>query len=489
MTQNGDGFTSWVINGIFEAVNRGAKVINLSLASTEYEQPLQDAITNAYNRGVLVVAAAGNNDEQGGSNTSPKYPAAMDHVLSVAATMQNDTVAPFSRRGPLVDLAAPGNGLVTTAAGGTYTIASGTSLAAPVVAASAALVIAQGLETSPDAVAAQLVRTGQPLNDGVGGVIRRLNVGLATETAAPYSLGFGGGNSVGVGNLDGNGLEEIVTAAGPGGGPHVRTYSAAMNPIGGGFYAYGPEFSGGVDVAVGDVLPDSPGDEIVTGAGAGGGPHVRVFLGNGSPAPGQAGDGFFAYGPTFTGGVSVAVGDVRPDVPGEEIITGAASSGGPHVRIFSAQGAPLDNGGFFAFDPGFTGGIQVTVGNFDGASGQEIAVAAGPGGGPHVKMFHADGSALNGGFFAYAPGFSGGVDVAAAQVDAGFDEIITVPRSGGGPHLRAFHPSGDPIGGGVFAFNQSITTGLTVAAGGGQIVVGTRGGPTLTRALPISAVT
>jgi hypothetical protein len=413
----------------------------------------------------------------------------MDHVLSVAATLQNDTIANFSRRGPTVDIAAPGNALETTAAGGGYTQASGTSLAAPVVSAAAALVIAQGFDTSPDAVTAQLVRTGVPLNDGSGGVIRRLSVGLATETAAPYGTGFGGGTTVAVGDVDPSGGQEIVTGAGPGGGPHVRVFSAAMNPIGTGFYAYGANFHGGVDVAVGDVLPDIPGDEIVTGAGAGGGPHVRVFLGNGQPAPGQAGDGFFAYGPSFTGGVSVAVGDVRPDVPGAEIVTGAASSGGPHVRVFSANGTPLDNGGFFAFDPGFSGGVQVAVGNFDGADGLEIAVAAGPGGGPHVKLFHADGSALGGGFFAYDPGFTGGVDVAATQVDGGFDEIITVPRAGGGPHLRAFHSTGESIGGGVFAYDPSVNTGLTVAAGTAQIVVGTHGAPTLARALPISAVT
>src|SRR5205085_8275108 len=103
------------------------------------------------------------------------YPAAMDHVFSVAATQQNDTVAGFSRRGSTVDIAAPGNGLVTTQVGGGYGLASGTSLAAPLVSAAAALVIAQGDEPSPDAVAAQLVRTGLPISDGAGGVIRRLN--------------------------------------------------------------------------------------------------------------------------------------------------------------------------------------------------------------------------------------------------------------------------------------------------------------------------
>jgi thermitase len=489
---NGEGFTSWVINGVDEAVRRGVKIINLSLASTIYEQQLQDAITRAYNAGVLVVAAAGNNDDQGGTPTSPKYPAAMDHVLSVAATIQNDTVASFSRRGPLVDIAAPGNALFTTLLGGGYGQASGTSVAAPLAAAAAALLIAQGMgtEAKPDAVIAQLIRSGVPIADGSDGVIRRLQAGIATQTAAPYGLGFGGGDFVAIGDLDGDAPgQEIVTAAGPGGGPHVRVFSAAMNPLPTGFYAYGANFHGGVDVAVGDVLTDFPGDEIVTGAGPGGGPHVRTFLANGTPAPGQAGDGFFAYGPTFSGGVSLAVGDVRPDVAGDEIITGAATNGGPHVRVFSANGAPLGDG-FMAFDPHFIGGVSVAVGDFDGAnSGLEIAVAAGPGGGPHVRIFRSDGSALGGGFFAYAPNFAGGVRLAATQIDAGLDEIITVPRTGGGPHLRAFRADGAPIGGGVFAYDSNIGSGLTVAAGANQIVVGTRAGLTLARALTLHAVT
>ena len=488
---NGEGFTSWVINGIDEAIRRGAKVINLSLASTVYEQQLQDAINRAHANNVLVVAAAGNNDDQGGSTTSPKYPAAMEHVLSVAATVENGALAPFSRRGPHVDIAAPGNGLLTTQPGGGYVLASGTSVAAPLAAAAAALLMAQGhgAEATPDAVTQQLIRSGVPIADGTGGIIRRLQAGTATQTAAPYGLGFNGGNSVAVGEIDSAaGGEEIVTGAGPGGGPHVRLFSAAMNPLFGGFFAYEPGYHGGVDVAVGNVLADLERDEIVTGPGAGGGPHIRTFLGHGAPAPGQAGSGFFAYEPGFSGGVSVAVGDVRPDVAGAEIITAPGPGGGPHVRVFTADGTPL-GGGFMAFDPGFTGGVSVATGEFDDASaGEEIAVAAGPGGGPHVKVFRADGSALGGGFFAYGGDFTGGVRVAATQLDAGLEEIITVPRAGGGPHLRAFRSNGSALGGGIFAYDPSFTVGLTVAAGAAQIVVGTRGGPGLTRALPLAAV-
>lgn len=482
----GEGFTSAVVNGINQAADRGAKVINLSLATTVYEQPLQDAITSAYNRGVLVVAAAGNNDEQGGSNTSKKYPAAMDHVLSVAATVQNDTVATFSRRGPWVDMAAPGNALVTTSAGGGYAAASGTSMASPMVAGAAALLIAQGYEPSPDAITAQLVRTGQPINDGVGGVIRRLNVGNATETTSPYGTGFPGGNSVAMGELDGGSAgKEILTGAGPGGGPHVRMFSGQMNPIGGGFFAFPTSFKGGVDLAVGDVLPDVEGNEIVVAAGPGGGPHVRTFTAQGAPAPGAAGNGFFAYGGGFNGGVSVAVGDVLPDTPGDEIITGVFSRGGPHVRVFTSSGQVMRE--WYAFDAGFQGGVTVAVGNFDANTGLDIAVAAGPGAGPHVKLFRGDGTQLGPGFYAYAPGFTGGVDIAV--LDTGLvDRIVTVPRGFGGPHVRLFNASGDAVSGGVFAFAPSQTTGLSVAAGDNQVVVGTRSTPDLTRALPANAL-
>jgi hypothetical protein len=486
LNAQGEGFTSAVINGVNEAVNRGAKVINLSLATSTFEQPLQDAITNAYNHGVLVVAAAGNNDVDGESNTTPKYPAAMDHVLSVAATMPNDTVASFSRRGPWVDIAAPGNALYTTTNGGGYGAASGTSLASPVVAAAAALLIAQGYEVSPDALTEQLIRTGQPINDGVGGVVQRLNIGQATETTSPYGTGFGGGNSVAVGELDGNSAgKEILTAAGPGGGPHVRMFSAQMNPMGGGFYAFPTSFRGGVDLAVGDVLPDVEGNEIVVAAGPGGGPHVRVFTANGQPAPGAAGNGFFAYGGGFQGGVSVAVGDVRPDSPGDEIITGVFSNGGPHVKVFTATGQLL--GEWYAFAAGFQGGVTVAVGNFDATPGADIAVAAGPSAGPHVKIFRGDGTQLGPGFYAYAPGFTGGVDIAAVAT-GGIDRIVTVPRGFGGPHVRLFNANGDALSGGVFGFNASQTTGLSVAAGDNQVVVSTRSTPDLTRALPLSSV-
>lgn len=489
----GEGFVSWVVDGLYKSTDRGAKIINLSLASLEYDQVLQDAINYAAARGVLVVAAAGNNDDQGGTPTTPKYPAAMQNVVAVGATTTTDTLATFSRRGPWVDLLAPGTQLLTTAAGGGYVQASGTSIASPIAAGAAALLIAQGFDTGPNELLGQLQRSGTPISDTTGGTIRRVHAGNATLTSAPYA-GFGGGASVARGELAaGHAGTEIVAGAGPGGGPHVRVYNAGLGTIAS-FYAYAPLFSGGVDVAVGDILPELEGDEIVTGAGAGGGAHVRVFRADGSPAPGQVGDGFFAYIPQFTGGVNVAVGDIRPDLPGAEIVTAAASKGGPHVRVFQSNGNPLSDG-FYAFDSRFTGGINIAVGNFDADADREIAVGAGPGGGAHIRLFQGDGSSVGagtpaeGGFFAYAPSFTGGVDIAAGQVDGGSDEVISMPRTAGGPHVRAFRTDGSVLNGGFYAFNPAMSGGLAAAVSAEGITVTTRQAPTLLRVVPMTTLT
>jgi hypothetical protein len=105
--------------------------------------------------------------------------------------------------------------------------------------------------------------------------------------------------------VTGEGRAAVVTAAGPCGGPHVRVFGldgAAPRELAS-FFAYATAFGGGVFVAAGPVLDDGVA-QIVTGAGAGGGPHVRVFTGAGA----DTGIGFFAYGSGFTGGVTVAAG-------------------------------------------------------------------------------------------------------------------------------------------------------------------------------------
>jgi hypothetical protein len=149
---------------------------------------------------------------------------------------------------------------------------------------------------------------------------------------------------------------DIVVGAGAGGGPHVRVFDATTSTEVLGFFAYSPAFPGGARVALCDLTGDGVPD-VVTGAGPGGGPHVRAFDGvDGASLPGTIGS-FYAYDVAFPGGVFVGCGDVNGD-GAPDVITGAGAGGGPHVRVFSGLDA-AELFGAFVFDPLFAGGVFV----------------------------------------------------------------------------------------------------------------------------------
>lgn len=155
---NGYGYYSWIAEGIVWAADNGANIINMSLAGYQPSQLLQDAIDYAWNKGVVVVAAAGNH----GSST-PVYPAYNNNVLSVAATDENDSKASFSGYGSWVDLAAPGVSIISTYKGG-YANLSGTSMATPLVAGLAALVKGENLNLSNQEIINKLNSTADNIS-------------------------------------------------------------------------------------------------------------------------------------------------------------------------------------------------------------------------------------------------------------------------------------------------------------------------------------
>lgn len=136
-------------------------------------------------------------------------------------------------------------------------------------------------------------------------------------------------------------------------------------------------------IAAGDLGTDGTA-EILVAAGNGEQPTVAVYRQNGSKI-----GSFLAYDPGFTRGVNVAVCDVDGDGT-NEIITGARFGGGPHVRIFDSMGNA--EGGFFAYASDFRGGVHVACGDIDNDGIGDIVTGAGPTGGPHIKVFAMDGT-------------------------------------------------------------------------------------------------
>ena len=122
--------------GITWAADNGANVINLSLGGTMDSSALESAVNYAWSKGVVVVAAAGNN-----ASSTPFYPAYYANVIAVAATTDLDRLASFSDFGDWVDVAAPGISIYSTIPGG-YGYMSGTSMASPFVSGLAALLFA-----------------------------------------------------------------------------------------------------------------------------------------------------------------------------------------------------------------------------------------------------------------------------------------------------------------------------------------------------------
>jgi thermitase len=156
---------------IAQAITDRAKVISMSLGDPVYSRSLDDAVQDAWNAGLVIVAAAGND----GRNDLPVYPAAYDNVISVAAFDEDDRRASFSNYGSWVDISAPGNAIMSTyplaacpaspdpGDTGCYTWLSGTSMATPHVSGAAALMWSRGDVTNNRQVVDILLGSADPM--------------------------------------------------------------------------------------------------------------------------------------------------------------------------------------------------------------------------------------------------------------------------------------------------------------------------------------
>ncbi len=215
MDQAGEGEDSVIADGIIWAVDNGAKIINLSIGSEAQSKILDEALQYATDKGCLLVGASGNKKDakevqsipiRGTTTDTVAFPGADPNVLAVSAVDRYDRITDFSLLGPEVRLSAPGNKVLTTFWSETDTglaYSTGTSIAAPMVSASAALLwskypdlTAQDIEQALLSSASDLGARGQDDEYGFG----RLDVYRAFQTlqeqqsySSPASLGWEGG--------------------------------------------------------------------------------------------------------------------------------------------------------------------------------------------------------------------------------------------------------------------------------------------------------
>ncbi len=299
-----------------------------------------------------------------------------------------------------------------------------------------------------------------------------------------YGVIAWGLNLVG-GDIDGDGIDEVITGPGPGAvfGPHVRGWKMVDDTVTSmpqvNFFAYGT-LKYGVNVACGDVDGDGS-DEIITGAGPGAvfGPHVRGWNYDGSAVSAIGAISYFAYG-TPKYGVNVTLGDIDGDGY-DEIITGAGPGTvyGPHVRGWNYDNsaiAAIPSVSFLAYSTN-QWGVNVACGDIDGDGIDEIVTGAGPGTvfGPHVRGWNVDGGQATPisqvSFFAFDT-TRWGVNVACGDFDGdGVDEIVAGPGPGSefATDVRAFNWDGSgavsQMESAYFrAFDPSVTYGSRVGA-------------------------
>jgi thermitase len=180
---NGTGYEDNLASAIYDAVEKGARILSLSWGSDQDSQLIHEAIQYAYSQNVLIVAAAGNQ-----ASDTKFYPAAYDEVVAVTATDQFDYPAAFSNYGSWIELSAPGVQILSTFPNDSCIQMSGTSMACPHVAGLAALVWSQFPNATRDWVRAQIRYTADDLGSpgfdpfyGYG----RINVRRAVEQVPP----------------------------------------------------------------------------------------------------------------------------------------------------------------------------------------------------------------------------------------------------------------------------------------------------------------
>lgn len=232
-----------------------------------------------------------------------------------------------------------------------------------------------------------------------------------------------------IADVTGDGRSEIITAPQSGAAPHIKLFSMQGKLLSPGWFAFAQNFYGGVNLAAGDLTGDGV-DDLIVAQASNGQAWIKTYDLSGSGEPRIISE-FLAYPETFEGGAYVAAGDIDHDGK-DEIITGAGQGGGPQVRVFSNQGQWTGQA-WFPFPEEYRGGVTVAVGNLDKDAADEIVTGQARDAQSWLKVYDSDTQTIISTFKAYPAEVNYGVTVSIAN-----KLIMTGPGSDGGPQIRTF---------------------------------------------------
>ncbi|AMV28098.1 multifunctional acyl-CoA thioesterase I and protease I and lysophospholipase L1 [Gemmata sp. SH-PL17] len=266
--------------------------------------------------------------------------------------------------------------------------------------------------------------------------------------------GFDGTVRVALADVNHDGVPDLIASVGPAGPPHVKVFDGQTGSLIASFYAFDAGLTTGLSLATGDVNRDGAADIIVCPE-ANAPAHVKVFS-----ASGELLDSFLAFPSAFTGGGRVASGDVNRDGAADIIVT-AGTGGQGHVMVFSGTDLGL-LASFFAFGPAFAGALSVTAGDFDGDGAAEVAVAPSTAGyDPHVKVLRPLTEEVVSSFYAYDPGFRGGVQLATTGRN-GHRALVTATNTAAATDIRILDAPSNGVLDAFFVYETGFRFGASL---------------------------